>query len=107
MDRGRQSEGDTTEDVGVEGLALLDGLMPVDWRELDDPGARAAGEQAQELADVAQGVNPPPARASRTGAALTSFPPVGQTEWPGAASGALLSATRRHVFERGSGSAVT
>src|SRR5690606_4582400 len=54
------AEGDTAEDVGGEELLslwLLERLLPGGGGELEDAGARPGGQQAQEVAEVAEGLD--------------------------------------------------
>src|SRR5512134_2609043 len=54
------AEGDTAEDVGSEPLLslwLLEGLLPGGRGELEDAGARPGGQEAQEIAEVAEGLD--------------------------------------------------
>ena len=54
------AEGDTAEDVSSEPLLslwLLEGLLPGGRGELEDAGARPGGQEAQEVAEVAEGLD--------------------------------------------------
>src|SRR6202453_4084028 len=55
-----QGECDTSEDVVVEPLlsvALIEGLLPVGWRELEEPVAWPTGQQAEQVAHVREGLD--------------------------------------------------
>src|SRR3954454_8155226 len=52
-----QPEDQPTEDVAVEGLlrlALLESLSPVGWGELEDAASGPTGQEAQQVAEVAE-----------------------------------------------------
>src|SRR5688572_5149074 len=60
MDRARLPEHDAPEDVRVEcllSLAFLEGLAPAHGRELEYPLAGPAGQQAEEVSHVAEGLD--------------------------------------------------
>src|SRR4051812_49436443 len=55
-----QAERGAPEDVGVEPLLsvlVLEGLLPVDGGQVEDAGAGPAREQAEEIAEVAPGLD--------------------------------------------------
>ena len=55
----REPEGDATEDVGVESLlsvALLEGVVPVRGRELEEAVLGPAGQEAEQVAQVGVGL---------------------------------------------------
>src|SRR6185312_16972439 len=55
-----QTEGGAPEDVGVEPLLsvlVLEGLVPVEGRELEDPPDRPAGQEAEKVAEVGPGLD--------------------------------------------------
>jgi len=55
-----QAEGGAPEDVGVEPLLsvrVLEGLLPVEGRELKDPAGRPAGQKAEEVSEVGPGLD--------------------------------------------------
>ncbi len=57
---GEQAEGGAPEDVGVEALLsvlVLEGLLPVEGREIEDATDRPAGQQAEDVAEVGPGLD--------------------------------------------------
>jgi hypothetical protein len=55
-----QAQGCAPEDVGVEPLLsvlVLEGLLPVERRELEDPANRPVGGKAEEIAKVGPGLD--------------------------------------------------
>jgi hypothetical protein len=54
-----EAEGGEPEDVGVEPLLsvlVLEGLLPVEEREIEDSTDRPGGQEAEEVAEVGPGL---------------------------------------------------
>src|SRR3954465_14184870 len=89
MARAGEPEYHATEDVGRQGLvslAFLEGLAPVERGQLEDPVLGPPWQQAEQVADVAEGLDPVQAAASQ------------QRHEGGVHSGTVVAADERPVL---------